>query len=405
MLIHQFFLDPKDGGGSRFNQFTKYWRQAGNQITVITGTVHYATGRKPPEYRGKLFVHQVLDNGVSVIHTHVSKAYNRSFLGRFWAYLSFAFSSTLAGLLSPRPDVIIATSPPLSVGITGCILSRCKRAPLVFEVRDLWPDSAIATSVLTNPFLIKFSYWLENLCYRTAKKINVLIPEMERVLVDKKGVPPDKVVSIPNGADLDLLFPGPQDNWVRAKYGLQGKFVVTYLGAHGVANNLITLVEAADALRNMADIHFLLVGDGMQRPFLQEKARSLGLTNITFVPMQPKSTMADFCNASDVCTVVLKRLDIFKMALPNKLFDYMTCAKPIIIGIDGTARQLVVEQAQAGVYVPPEDSAALAKAVLSLRGDQELRTRLGINGRLYVEREFSREELAKKYLEIIRNIV
>jgi len=404
LVVHQYFLGKDDAGGSRWNQFAKYWTDAGHSVTVLTGTVHYATGKKQPQYRGK-FVVRELDNKIDVFRCHVSESYNKSFFGRFWAYLSFAFSSVWAGLFrAGKCDVIICTSPPLTVGLTGWILSRLKRIPMVFEVRDLWPESAIDTGVMTNKWLIKLSYWLERKSYKSANWINVLTPAFEEALIRHKNIRPDRISMIPNGADLDIFKPGPRLNWVRDKHDLRDKFVVTYVGAHGIANHLIQLLDTAAILQAHEDICFMFVGDGMQKPMLKEMAAQRSLTNVLFVDSVPKEVIVDYVAASDVCTAVLKKIDTFKTVYPNKVFDYMSAARPVIVGIDGVARKLV-EDANAGLYVEPEDSEAFAAAVLKMKADPEVCQTYGANGLSFVTRNFARDILAARYIDLLRDKV
>lgn len=405
LIVHQYFLGKDHAGGTRWNQFAKYWAKAGHRITVLAGTVHYATGEKSPEYKGKFIVTEHDGPNITVKRCLVSESYNKSFVGRFWAYLSFAISSIWAGLFCVgKCNVIICTSPPLTVGLTGWILGRLKRIPMVFEVRDLWPESAIDTGVLSNKWLIKMAYWLERKSYKSARWINVLTPAFRDALISKKNVSADRISVIPNGADLDIFQPGKRDNSVRKRHDLRDKFVVTYVGAHGLANHLIQILEAARLLKADADIVFMLVGDGMQKPMLKQKATEWGLDNIVFVDSVPKNTVGDYISASDVCTAVLKKVDTFKTVYPNKVFDYMTLAKPIIIGIDGIARKLV-EEAGAGIFAEPENAQSLADAIMQLKADPEKRRVLGETGRRFVEGHFSREKLAHEYLEIIRRVV
>ena len=404
LLVHQYFLDQDDAGGSRWNEMARFWAQRGHDITVVAGTVHYATGAKATRYKGKLVVTDQVGPRVKVKRCHVSESYNRSFAGRLWAYLSFTFSSSWAALTESRADVVICTSPPLTVGLTGAILRRFWRVPVVFEVRDLWPETAIEAGVLTNPLLIRLSYWLERISYRHASWINVLTPAFRDRLVASKGVDPRRVSVITNGADLDLFRPGPQDNWVRRHHGLQGKFVVIYVGAHGVANHLVQLLEAARELADEPEAHFLLVGNGMQKPMLMATARAWGLTNVTFVDAVPKGQIADYVAAADVCTAVLKKLDVFKTVYPNKLFDYMSAARPIILGIDGVARQLL-EEAGAGVYVEPQQPRAFAQAVRELKRDPQRCQQCGECGRRFVQTHYSREQLAEQYLAVLETKV
>ena len=200
LLIHQYFLEKNDGGGSRFNEMTKTWSENNNKITVLAGMVHYATGKKEARYKGKFtYSDREFYKNVDVLRCHVSESYNSSFLGRLWAYFSFVFSSIYAGLFKTKGkyDVILVTSPPLFVGITAYFLSLVKRIPFVFEVRDLWPESAIDTGVLQNKWIIRFAYWFETFIYRKAKLINVLTPAFKAKLIEK-GVPENKIIFIPS---------------------------------------------------------------------------------------------------------------------------------------------------------------------------------------------------------------
>ena len=404
LLVHQYFLGKRDSGGSRWNQFSKYWSQQGHKITVLAGTVHYGTGKKAPEYKGRFIVCEKEMENVEVLRCHVSESYNKNFIGRFWAYISFVISSIYAGLFKVgKVDVIICTSPPLTVGLTGWFLSRTKRIPMIFEVRDLWPESAIDTGVLTNKWLIKLSYWLENKSYKSSNWINVLTPAFKSALIERKNVRPDKISMIPNAADLDIFKPGELNNWVREKHNLQGRFVVTYVGAHGRANALMQMLNVAEKIKGYDDIRILLVGDGMEKTMLREEADRRQLNNIIFVDSVPKKEVVDYVTASDVCTAVLKKVDTFKTVYPNKVFDYMSVKKPIILAIDGVARKLV-EDAKAGIYVEPENADEFVNALLKLKNDSDFCIKLGENGYQYVKENFDRKVLAAKYLDIIKII-
>ena len=403
-IVHQYYLHKNEAGGSRWNQFAKYWAEAGHKITVLAGTVHYATGRKQPKYKGKFVVREHEMENVEVLRCHVSNAYNRSVSGRAWGYISFAFSSTVVGLFVKKPDILICSSPPLLVGLTGALLSRLRRVPMVFEVRDLWPEGPIDLGVVTNKWIIKVMYWLQRISYNFAKWINVLTPAFEEFLVNVNGVAREKISMIPNGADLDIIMPGPRYNWVRQKHNLGNKFVVTYVGAHGRANCLIQLLEAAKLLKEHTEIIIMLVGDGMEKPMLKEKTRQWKLDNVVFVDSVPKDQIGDYISASDVCTAVLKKIEQFKTVYPNKVFDYMAASRPIIIGIDGIARKLV-EDAQAGLFTEPENAQAFAEMVMKLKNNPKLAAELGRNGLQYVREHFSREKLAGKYLIILGKLV
>jgi glycosyltransferase involved in cell wall biosynthesis len=207
LLIHQFFLEKGEGGGSRFNEITRHWSESGHKVTVLAGMVHYATGQKLPRYKGKwTYLENDFYPDVDVIRCHVSESYNQSFIGRLWAYFSFVFSSVWAGLFKAGKDfdVILVTSPPLFVGITAYILTAVKKLPLIFEIRDLWPESAIDTGVLKNKSIIRFSFWFERFIYKKSTLINVLTPAFREKLINEKNVNKDKIIFIPNAADFSL---------------------------------------------------------------------------------------------------------------------------------------------------------------------------------------------------------
>jgi len=405
MVVHQYYLGDQQIGGSRFNQFVKYWTDMGHKVTVIAGMLNSKTGKKYPEYQGKLFKKEEKSDLLTVIRAHVSQSYNKSFLGRLLGYFSFTFFSTLASISVKKPDVILVTSPPLSVGMTGVISSKIKGAPLVFEVRDLWPESAIDTGVLTNKYLIKFSYWLEKFSYKHAKKINVLTPAFEKKLVENKEIASEDIWMVPNGADLDIFQPKDKNNWVRDKYNLQDKFVITYIGAHGLANNLITLINTAKKLKSYKDIVFMLIGGGMQKEMLKNKAEEYNLSNVIFVEPQPKKDIVDYCNAADMGTAVLQKNDTFKTVYPNKVFDYMSCARPVLLAIDGAARELVVDKAEAGIFVEPENPDDFARKILNIYQEKDTIEKMGQQGYEYVKDHFSRESLAEKYASKLIKLV
>ena len=265
LLIHQYFLEEDDHGGSRFNEMTKVWIDEGNEVTVLAGMMHYGGSEKRKEYKGK-FSTLKKQGQVSVWRSHVSELYNANFIGRMWAYFSFVFSSLYTGLFKAKEkyDIIIVTSPPLFVGITAYVLSKIKRIPFIFEVRDLWPESAIDTGVLQSKALIKMAYKFERFIYKRAAVINVLTPAFRDILIDKKHVPANKVSFIPNAADFSIaekLFENFNVIKFREEREIDDKFIITYVGAHGVANHLEQILEAAKLLED-TNVLFQLIGGG-----------------------------------------------------------------------------------------------------------------------------------------------
>jgi glycosyltransferase involved in cell wall biosynthesis len=406
LLIHQFFLEDDDGGGSRWNEMSRIWTEAGHEVTVLAGMVHYMGGESE-KYRGHYFHQSTNRDGVEVIRCHVSDRYNNGFLGRLWAYFSFTFSSIWGGLRRAKGtfDVIVVTSPPLFVGITAVVLSWWKRTPFVFEVRDLWPESAIDTGVLTNPLVIRFAYWFERLIYKKAKLINVLTPAFREALITKKKVPAEKIIFIPNAADFALseeLLTTFDASAFRAEHGLMNTFIITYVGAHGVANHLQQVLDTAALVRD-TNVLFLLIGDGMKKKELVSEARRRELTNVRFVDSVPKREVFRYILASDLGTSVLKKVDTFKTVYSNKTFDYFSCKKPVLMAIDGVSRDLV-EQAGAGTFVEPENPADFAQKIRVYLNNPELVKSQGENGYRYARQHFDREKLALQYLGLITQV-
>jgi glycosyltransferase involved in cell wall biosynthesis len=409
LLIHQYYLEKNDGGGSRWNEMSKFWAEQGHDITVLAGMVHYNTGKKNQNYNGKYFSDQKnYDKRIRVIRSHVSEAYNVNFLGRLWAYFSFVFSSIWAGLFYAREkyDIIIVTSPPLFVGITSYILSFFKKIPFIFEIRDLWPESAIDTGVLKNKLIIKLAHTFESFIYRKATIINVLTPAFKTYLVNYKNVNIDKICFIPNAADFSLVSKVASNFNIhnfRKEHNIdQDTFVITYVGAHGVANHLMQVIDTAELLKDKK-ILFLLIGEGMEKKMLKEEVFSRKIENVWFFDAVPKSEVFKYILASNMGVSVLKKVDTFKTVYSNKTFDYMSCKKPLFMLIDGVSRELV-EEAGCGIYVEPENKYDFKEKILLYLNDNERVIKEGENGFNFAIKNFDRNTLALKYLEIIKNV-
>lgn len=406
LLIHQNFLETDDSGGSRFNEMTRNWAELGHEITVLAGMIHYNNIEKRPEYKGKHFLHKQHDN-ISVWRCHVSESYNVNFPGRLWGYFSFVISSIWAGLFKVKGNfnLILVTSPPLFVGITGYILSRIKRIPFVFEIRDLWPESAIDTGVVTNKIIIKFAFWFEAFIYKRAKLINVLTPAFRKLLIEKKKVPENKIILIPNAADFSLsdeILEQFDPIQFRKELDIEDKFVITYVGAHGVANHLIQLLDAAEILKD-TNVLFQLIGSGMQKEMLLEETRKRQLHNVRFIDPVPKKEVFKYIIASDLGTSVLKRVETFKTIYSNKTFDYMACKKPILLIIDGVSRELV-EKADCGVFAEPEQPNDIANKVRIYLMNPSLLNLQGINGYNYAKAHFDRDVLSSEYMSYLEKV-
>lgn len=403
LLVHQYFNEEIYSGGARFNEMTKFWAEKGHEITVLAGMTVGFESKILPEYKGNPFVYKKHEK-VNVWRCFSYGSHNTSFRSRLINYFSFVFSSTWAGIFKAGSgfDLILVSSPPLFLGITAYLLSRLKRIPYVFEVRDLWPESAIDTGVVKNSLIISLAYRFEKFIYAKAKLINVLTPAFRDTLITSKNVPKEKVICISNAADFrlsDTYLDNFDINEFRKNNDLEGRFVIVYVGAHGMANHLIQLLDTAEKLTE-AKVLFILIGDGMEKPLLVKEAEDRGLKNIRFIDPIPKSEVLKYILACDIGTSVLKRAEIFKTIYSNKTFDYMACKKPILLLIDGVSRELI-EKANCGIFAEPERPDDIATKIrYCIEHPDELK-KMGENGYLYAKEHFDRNKLADKYLEYL----
>lgn len=385
---------------ARTFEHARHWASLGHDVTVVTGFPNHPTGVIRPEYRG-YFVKRENVEGIGLLRTWVYVVANKGFTKRVLNFLSFFFSSLILGaMLTKRPDVVVGTSPQFFCAVAAYCLSVIKRAPFVFEVRDIWPQSAVELGALKNRLLIRLLEAIENYLYRRAALI-IPVAESSRQYLIGKGVPAEKIVVVPNGIDAKYLASAQTaPEALREELGLAGKFIVSYIGTHGMSHALEITLRAAKELECDQAIHFLFVGEGAEKEKLKQFASELKLSNVTFINEQPRERLLSFYRASDVSVVPLKRLPIFKKVLPSKLFELMGAGCPVICGVEGEAAALVTA-AEAGLCVEPENMGALIEAITRLRGDRELRARMSENGRAFVTARYLRSTLAEKYLNAL----
>jgi len=403
VLFHQYFLGKNDPGGSRWNEFTNFFSQKNNiETDVLAGNIHYATGQQisPHTWSNE----EKIDKNITLYRTWTYSGYNSNFLGRIIGYLSYTFSSLVKSLILKKPNVIIITSPSIFVGISAITLSIVKRVPFILEVRDLWPESAVATGVLNNKFLLNILYWLEYKLYKYSVKIVVLTPAFKKNIETRFPEFIGKITIITNGADFSLMNSTNKASEIREKYHWNQKKVFAYFGAHGVANDLMQIVEIANKMRENENILFVLIGDGMQKDMLRSKAEEYALENLQFIDSVPKNEVVDYIHATDICMAILKKTDTFKTVYPNKVFDYMSCRKPVLVTIDGITRELI-EKANCGLYSEPENIDEFEKSIKQFisMNNEELK-QLGDNGFEFVKENFDREKLAITYIKTIKEV-
>lgn len=401
LLIHQSFAALDEPGGTRHHELARYLADQGHCVTIIASPVSYLTGTIQ-EQRSPWVTQQDSGPGVTILRAYTYPALHRSFPHRVASFLSFMLSSLLAGLRVKGVDLVWGTSPPIFQGATAWALSRLKRVPFLFEVRDLWPAFAVAVGVLRNPLLIRASEWLEGFLYRHADQVIVNSPGFMEHLRSRGA---RSVELVANGADTAMFNPEERGDDFRDRLGIppkgeEGAFLALYAGAHGLSNDLGVVLEAAALLRECPEITIAFLGDGKEKPDLIDQAASMGLRNVRFLPPLPKDGMPPALAAADACIAILKPIAAYRTVYPNKVFDYMAAGRPVVLAIDGVIRE-VVERARAGIAVPPGDPQALAEALEKLAGDRQMAASMGQRGRREVETRFDRAVIAERMARLM----
>jgi glycosyltransferase involved in cell wall biosynthesis len=301
--------------------------------------------------------------------------------------------------------VVIATSPQLLVGLSGFWIAKIKGVPFVLEIRDLWPESLAAVGVgNTNSLLHRTLGKVAGFLYRQADHVVVVTPAFRDHLIKNWRVQEEKISVVQNGVETKLFSPsdgGP----LRRSLNAEGKFVVSYIGTLGLAHGLQSVIAAAENLQDAEpNVLFLLVGEGADRERILELVESKNLTNVRFVPQQPREKIPAYIAASDACLVLLKKSDVFKTVIPTKMLEFMSCGRPVVLGVNGQARE-ILEQCGGGIYVEPENLAALCEAIRNLQQQDFLRNSMGRNGREYIVQNLSRESTAADYLEVLHRLL
>lgn len=390
-MAHILFISPyyppENGAAAAcLSETAIHLAKRGHQVTVLTTVPNYPTGIVPPEYRGHLLQEEMRD-GVRVVRIWSYVSPNTSFLRRILPQLSFAFLAPLLGLKAVgHPDIIIVQSPPLFDAIAARMLAWIKKCPFIFMVSDLWPGAAIELGVLRNHLLIRLAEWLEWSTYQRASLVWVVTEGIHETLL-RRGLSPDRIFLLRNGVNTEKFRPMPQTQ-ARAELGWSNQFTVLYAGTLGVTHGVDTILDAAEKLLYQDDIRFVLAGDGSEKARLLEQAQKRNLNNVTFMPNQLHTRVPLLLAASDVCLAHVRKVPVATGILPIKMFEAMACARPILLALDGEARRIAVQEAQAAIYVEPENPTALAHAILFLQEHPEVTEQLGPRGRAYVQAHF-----------------
>lgn len=395
---------------ARAAELARHWSEAGHSVTVLTGFPNHPTGVVPQEWRPRLrrLTCREKFGSVNVVRTWLWPLPNRKAHERMRNYASFGLSAALRGLTLDRPDVIVATSPQLLVGLSGWWLAFAREIPFVFEVRDLWPESLTAVGAGGEDSLLHHTLAaIAGFLYERAGRIVVVTPAFREHLIRHWSVPAEKIAVVENGVETDLFAPLPpstREQW-RRDLGAENEFLVCYVGTMGMAHGLETLLDAADHFqRESSSVQFLLIGEGAEKARIQNLAESRGLMNVHFLDQQPREKIPAILSASDACLVLLKKADVFKTVIPTKMLEFMACARPVIVGVEGQAQQ-IIEAAGAGVAIEPENARALTQAIEQLAAHRAQACEFGRKGREYILANFARAQTAKKYIQVLQSFV
>lgn len=392
LFLSDNFPPEVNAPASRTFEHCREWVKVGHRVTVITCNPNFPQGRLFAGHRNRLLPRRETVEGIEVVRVWSYITANEGFVKRVLDYLSFAFTAFLAGLRE-RPDVIVATSPQFFTTLAGAGLSMIKNRPWIFEVRDLWPESIAAVGAMRNSSALKWLEKLELALYRSAERIVVVTPAFKRNLVSR-GIPAEKIGIVTNGVLLDAFAARDGDPELVERFGLKGKTVIAYIGTHGAAHGLDFILDCAEELRGRP-VHFLFVGAGSERQALLDKAASLAIENVDFIESVPKAEVMRYIAACDLMLVPLRKADTFKSVIPSKIFEAAAMRRPILLGVDGQARE-IVEQFGAGRFFEPENKEAFL-AALAETLESPVRERM-VEGCDALARAFDRRRLARAML-------
>jgi colanic acid biosynthesis glycosyl transferase WcaI len=392
LYISAYYPPEKGVAAVCVSEFATRLVKRGYQVTVLTTVPNHPTGIVPPEYRGRLLQEEMRD-GVRVVRTWSDTSPNTGFLRRVLAQLSFGcLAPLLGGKAVGRPDIILVESPPLFDAIAGRMLAWWKHCPLIFSVSDLWPEAAVQLGALRNRVFIRLAEWLEWTTYQQASLVWTVSEGFRNTLI-QRGLSPEHIFLLTNGVDTAKFRPLPQAQ-ARAELGWDERFTILYAGSLGLSHGLTTILDAAEQIRDRDDMHFVLVGEGGEKADLVTEAQRRNLTNVTFLDPIPHDQVPQLLAAADVSLAHARRVPSFKGMVPVKMFEAMACARPLLLAVDGDARQLAEQEAGAAIYIEPENPIALAAAILNLCEHPDLAEALGQRGRAYVEAKFDYDQLA-----------
>lgn len=403
VVVYQYYQGHGVAGHSLVYEMTQFLADRGHDVTVVSGETGYMQRSVSDLPLYKRIIRKERDGKVNVIRTYTHTSLNENLFSRLLNFLSFTLSCPIGLFVAEKPDVVLASSPPIFPMFTAWLICRLRGIPFVMEVRDLWPESAVQMGILKNKQLIRTMDWMERFLYNKAVKL-IALTEGIRDNIESRGWSDEKVKLVTCGVDFDQLYPDLNGaKLIREKYGWLDKKIIMYFGALGEANNLPVTLRAAGRLLTRTDILFVLVGDGMKRVETEKQIVKLGLKNVQILAAVPKEQARLFINAADLCLVTLRDIRLFEGAIPTKLIDYMACGKTVLCGIRGEAQRIVLD-AEAGEIFEPDDDEQLTILILELLGNERRMAQMGAAGLTFVQTRFSAITMREQLEEILISV-
>jgi len=398
LFLTDNFPPESNAPASRTYEHCKEWVKEGIEVTIITCNPNFPFGKTYDGYKNKLYQTEEID-GIKVIRVWSYMSENKGAIKRILDYSSYAVMAFFAGLFV-RTDLIVATSPQLFTALGGCALAKVKRKPWIFELRDLWPEGIKDTGAIKNTKILNFLTKMELCLYRKSTHV-VTVSKGLKENLSSRGILPSKIDIVTNGANLELFKAREKSETLLNELGLQNKFIFGYIGTHGLAHGLEFII---DSIKDIKDerIHFLFIGTGAKKEATVALSKKLGLKNVTFLPPVSKSEVVDYISIIDVALVPLTKTDIHASLIPSKIFESASMRKPILLGVEGEAKE-IIETHNAGLTFEPENKDEFLSGVKILSNDVELFTTLQ-QGCDELADTFSRKSLAMNMLDILKKI-
>ena len=403
LFLTDNFPPEVNAPASRTFEHCREWVLAGNQVTVITCAPNFPKGRVFDGYRNTLWQSEEMA-GIRVIRVWSYITANEGFVKRILDYQSFMVTATLAALFVRGVDVVVGTSPQFFTVCAAYVVSRLKWIPFVFELRDLWPESIKAVGAMQESAAIRALERLERFLYRKAARIVTVTHSFKKTLM-ARGMEGDKIAVVTNGVDMSRFMPMPKNAALVRELGLEGKFVAGYVGTHGLAHHLETLLDAAEMLRGLPDgetFHFILLGDGARKQALKEDAARRGLDNVTFIDSVPKEQVARYWSLLDVSVIHLRKTELFKTVIPSKLFECMGMGLPVLHGVAGESADIVRAEG-VGIVFEPENAVQLVEYLQFLQRDRAAYESYRVQC-LEAAKKYDRTTMARKMLGVLEQL-